>query len=192
MSNKLKVLVDVDLTLVDSKKHWLDWYFNLTGHDISNEISKDSHNIEELMHNHYDPYAFWKKPNLYDDMIPFTSSVEVLTYLHNRGCEIIFCSACFPEHENSKKMFLQRNYKFPFKFVSTKDKGAVRCDYAIDDYKKYLDDIQEGNPDAKMFHIKTDINSEGKYEYVDWYDIKKIIAKDLDVLIDTQVEEITC
>ena len=68
MSNRPVLLVDVDLTVVDSLSPWVEWYTNLTGHSIDEDIQSVSWNVENLMHNHDDPLSFWKKPDLYDNL----------------------------------------------------------------------------------------------------------------------------
>ena len=168
--------VDVDLTVVDSVTPWLEWYKKLTGHDLG-KITNDNSNVEELMHNHNDPLSFWKKGDLYDDLEPIENTVEVLRKL-SEHMDIIFVSACFPEHENSKKMFLNRNFPFMKGFISTSDKQYVKCDYFIDDYYKYVKLIYDTG--VKCYQIKTDINSEhSDIPYMDITEICEDIIKDI-------------
>jgi len=161
--------VDVDLTVVDSVKPWKQWYKNLTGHDIG-EVTRENNDIEALMHQHSDPLSFWKGP-IYDDLEAFPEAIQVLTELHNRGYRIVFISACFPEHIESKRMMLMRNFKFPHGFISTHDKEYCKVDYFIDDYSKYCGKVSQYNPDCKVFQFKTEINTNsGLYHYGSWED----------------------
>jgi len=173
---KKVVAVDVDLTVVNSAKEWARWYFNLTGHDLG-EISSENNDIETLMKNHNDPMEFWRKPDLYDNMEPIPESVVFLDKIVELGIDVVFVSACYPSHENSKRLFLKRNFKFEHGFISTSDKHFVRCDYFIDDYKKYC---RQMVGKAKVFQIVSDINSssDGEFPYVGWEEIYEAIKED--------------
>lgn len=168
------IAIDVDLTVVDSVSPWKQWYTNLTGHDLG-EITSDSNDLETLMKNHNDPLQFWRKPDLYDSMEPIKEAVLYIGLLKDLGFTIIFVSACMPEHEQSKRFFLQRNFPYMDGFISTGDKSFIRCDYFVDDYKKYC---RQMLPHADVFHIKTEINSAcDEFPYVDWYQIYNSIKE---------------
>lgn len=149
--------VDVDLTVVDTLHPWIGWYYKLTGHNVEEEMKSYEYGIEELMHNHNDPMAFWKKSDLYDDLQPIVGSKEALFHL-SKHFDIVFVSASFPEHTMSKEFFLKRHFPFMKGFVSTRQKGFVKCDYFIDDYTKYLNQVKEGNPDCVTYHFATELN----------------------------------
>lgn len=170
------VAVDVDLTVVDSVTPWKAWYTKLTGHDLGN-LTSENNDMETMMKNHSDPMKFWRQEDLYDELSPIQESVKALKKINDMGYKIIFVSACQPEHEYSKRMFLGRNFPFMAGFVSTGDKQYVTCDYFIDDYKKYCRQMMGK---AKVFHIKTEINSSsnGEFPYVDWEEIVEMIEED--------------
>lgn len=159
--------VDVDLTVVESVDPWRAWYEKLTGHDLG-EITDVNNDLQSLMHKHSDPLAFWKQKDLYDDMEAFQHAINTLSLMHEKGAIIIFVSSCFPEHESSKRMFLQRNFPFMEGFISTSDKQFVKMDYFIDDYKKNLRAVKEFQPECGCFHIQSKINSKGEFPYGDW------------------------
>lgn len=170
--------IDVDLTVVNPVPSWLEWYKSKTGHDLNDEITDQESNLETLMHRHHDPLSFWRDPNLYDELEPIENSVESITKLYDAGYKIVFISSCFPEHHNSKKLFLKRNFNFPHGFINSGDKGYVRPDIFIDDYKKYLRLVREGNPDCDCIQIQSPINSEsidGEFPYLTWDGIVKRI-----------------
>ena len=173
------IAIDVDLTVVDTVTPWKEWYTKLTGHDLG-EITSENNDLETLMKQHNDPLKFWRKPDLYDDLKPIPEAELYIHELKKLDTEIVFVSACMPEHEESKRMFLRRNFKFQHGFVSTSDKQYVKCDYFIDDYKKYCE-MMIGN--SKVFQIKTSLNSpdiEGRFPYVDWEEIYEHIKLDLE------------
>ena len=171
--------VDIDLTIVDTLTPWIEWYKKLTGNDLKNDVVGMVYNIEDLMKSHRDPLEFWRRPDLYDDLEPIPDAVEVLNELKRQGHTIIFISSCFPEHENSKRYFLQRNFDFDG-FISTSDKHFVKCDHFIDDYNKYLDKIKDFYPDTKTFRINTILNENNpsKHATGDWYDFLRFVKGD--------------
>ena len=177
---KNKVIgVDVDLTVCDVVTDWIKWYKDLTGHDISDDISTTNNDLEKVMHKHSDPLSFWKKPDLYDKTQAFPDAVKVLTGLYNDGYDIIFISSCFPEHETSKRMFCQRSFPFMAGFISTSDKQFINMDYFIDDYSKYLTKVFEYNSKVKCYHIKSDINSAKRmFDYGGWNQFDRFVRRD--------------
>jgi len=118
---------------------------------------------------HADPLIFWRDKTLYDKMEPIPEAVHYLTEL-SKTFQIVFVSACFSEHENSKRKFLDKFFPFHSGFISTSDKKFIKCDYFIDDYFKYCNQLHETG--VKTYQIKTLINS--KHEdipYMDWKEI---------------------
>jgi len=136
------IAVDVDLTVVDTLTSWVSWYRKLTGHDILDDLSSYQYRIEDIMEKHKDPLEYWRKPDLYDELIPIKGSQYYLKQL-SVDFDIIFVSHCFPEHITSKEYFLQRNFPFHKGFISTQHKEYIKCDYFIDDYSKYFDKVKE-------------------------------------------------
>lgn len=163
--------VDVDLTVAPTLKSWCDWYFTLTGHDVMNDIKEETYNLENLMHAHHSPLDYWKKHDLYDNLIPIENSKEVLLEL-SKSFDIVFVSSCVPEHIRSKEFFLKRNFPFHKGFVDTSKKGLVKLDIFIDDYKKYLDQVSSSNPNCDCIMFKSDLNkNENSYKRMDWKEI---------------------
>ena len=168
--------VDVDLTVVDAVTPWRIWYKNLTGHDIG-EVTAENNDLESLMHQHHDPLSYWRSNTLYDNLEPFPEAVKALESL-SEHVDIIFVSACFPEHEQSKRLFLKRNFPFMKGFISTHDKQYSKCDYFVDDYKKYCNQLHEVG--VKVYQIKTALNSPSDlFPYLTWEEIEQDIIKDV-------------
>lgn len=168
--------IDVDLTVVDSLSFWKNWYTKITGHDLG-EVSSENNDVETFMKYHDDPLEFWRKADLYDDMMPLTEATKYVKKLKELGLEIIFVSSCYPEHERSKRFFLQRNFPYMDGFISTSDKNYVKCDYFVDDYEKYC---RQMLGKAMVFQIKTELNSpsKGEFPYVEWWEIYEYIRED--------------
>lgn len=171
------IAVDVDETIVDVYNPWKEWYKNLTGHEIK---VQQTYNVQELMDRHEDPLVFFKNPNLYDTLKPRPDAVEVLNDL-SKEYDIVFVSHCFPEHEKSKLYFLKRNFNFDFKFISTKDKEAVKMDVFIDDNISMLNKVKEYQPDVFCIQYCSEIsvtnNDFTKCYY--WYDIEEKINEEI-------------
>ena len=166
--------IDVDLTVVDTVTPWKKWYTSLTGHDLG-EITSENNDLETLMRNHNDPLKFWRRPDLYDDLVPLEDAKKYIPLLKELGLTIIFVSTCMPEHEDSKRFFLQRHFPFMDGFVSTGDKKFVQCDYFVDDYKKNCKQLMDK---ASVYQIKSELNSPSEdYPYVTWEEIYNDIVK---------------
>ncbi len=169
------ILVDVDVTVVDTATSWADWYTTLTNHDIFEDLKGYSKNICDIMHSHHDPMEYWRKHDLYDTLEPFPNSVAVLTRLSERF-DIVFVSHCQPEHQRSKEYFLKRFFKFDYGFVSTGQKELVYCDYAIDDYHRYLQNIMKKQPDVTPIMHKTMLNvNDEEFVRMDWIEIEEFM-----------------
>lgn len=158
--------VDVDLTVVDTLTEWLNWYEQETGHEIKS-FEGLSWNIDRLMVNHKDPMSFWKQVDLYDGLKPLKNSVEVLEKL-SQNHQVVFVSQCEPEHEFSKRKFLDKYFPFSSGFVSTGDKHFVRCDIFIDDSGKMLKKFPET---VKTIMFKNILNENQLHERMDWEEI---------------------
>ena len=181
------IAVDVDLTVVEMINSWVEWYYKKTGVKLE-EFKSKTWNIEELMIHHNDPMEFWKNPNLYDEVSPIENSVEVLREL-SEDYDIVFVSHCLPEHENSKRYFIKRNFPFAKGFISTGDKGFVKCDIVIDDYIKYLSNFDDFV--VKIMH-KSFINYDSPIEGIpllEWKEIKDYI-KGGNIWEDFQVKKL--
>jgi 5'(3')-deoxyribonucleotidase len=175
-----KVLgVDVDLTVVDPVTKWIKWYEDETN---SKFVPKKNHYfIDELMVNHPSPSDFWKIDTLYDDLFPFEHSVDVLKKL-SESYDIVFVSACFPEHINSKQRFLNRYFPFASGFISTKEKQYIKMDIFIDDHTENLELVKKYQPDTKIIRFKNMFCSgnDNRFLTVDsWEDInEEFLLKD--------------
>jgi 5'(3')-deoxyribonucleotidase len=142
MKNKI-VAVDVDLTFVDSLTPWLAWFTEQTGETIKNEdgaydLVPEMKAIIARKGLDFDPFAFWLKKDLYDDLRPLKDAVDVLNETRAAGAKIIFVSLCEPEHLRSKDAFIRRFMRKNYDgFISTGEKHFVGYDVLIDDREKH-------------------------------------------------------
>ena len=198
-----RLLVDVDLTLVDSLSPWVDWFNreNLAASDARyfkhkfasaavpekylpvevefKPITKEcymSHAgdlailMRERAHPAWlhrrvyvagkwmdsptgrDPMDWWRQPDLYSQMAPLPGAFEFLTNLkaalleHYETVEIVAVTKCEPEHERSKRIFIQHHFPSLFNgFISTDEKHMLAGDCLIDDNPKYVTPCAENN-----------------------------------------------
>lgn len=137
------IVVDVDITVVQTDQEWLDWLNRVCRVDIRLEEGYlYPYDITELFSEHLpsdiNPYDFWRDRSLYHPFEPIEGSVQALESLHEAGWDVVFASHCKDRHMHSKVSFLKRNFPFMKAFLATKEKGYVRADAVVDDRVKFL------------------------------------------------------
>lgn len=179
----LIAVIDVDLTVFPSDKHWWDWMFvkmgympedfpntthRLLDYNLANEV-RDMGYTEITKINSLD---FWRQENVYDDMEPLEGSVEALRALHEQGWEIVFVSALKGNHHKSKYNALKKHFPFMDGLVGTKEKQYVRCDLAVDDRLSYLNKYAHLNASDRFLfstpYKQDGYVSTGHYLLPDW------------------------
>jgi hypothetical protein len=171
------IAIDVDLTVVDSLSHWINWFKEETG-DVGFTVPAGmSHDLGDAMRsspyakaiNGFNPMRYWGMDGIYDEMEPLPNAVEAISAIRELGNKkIVFVSHCFPGHEESKKRFLKKHFKHDG-FISTPDKWAVNYEIIIDDNPDVLKKCIAANPDRGhiQFTQVSGVNStraEGAYE----------------------------
>lgn len=161
--NKTPILIDVDLTFVDSGWPWLDWmevvYQMKADVDLMNndfqETGLFNYNLSKYFPTRcktaIDPYDFWEDPHLYDKLVPNPGAVEAIKRLHEAGYPIRFVSYCKKGHFSSKVRFLKRNCPFldldggtdGSGFWATKNKAGVKGGVIIDDRHQFLNQFED-------------------------------------------------
>lgn len=165
MVNKTKtpILVDVDLTFVDSGWPWLYWMesvyqipadFELLDKDYE-ESGLFNYNLSKYFPSRckeaIPPYEFWEDPHLYDKLKPLPGAVEAIRRLHEAGHPIRFVSYCKKGHFSSKVRFLKRHCPFldldngtdGSGFYATKVKAGVAGGVIIDDRHQFLNQFDD-------------------------------------------------
>lgn len=190
------VAVDVDLTVVDSLKPWLQWFESKTGITI-NPQSTGHYDLVPMMKTlaaekgiTIDPFSWWRQPDLYDYMVPVKGCLGAIKQMQENGLGIVFVSHCVPSHEDSKKRLLKTFFGEDMHFVSTDKKGMVAYDYIIDDQLRVLKSASDLSKslgrNAQHIHFNL-INSwvvcEEKATYIDlvsdsWKEIAQYIITD--------------
>lgn len=162
MKTKTPILVDVDLTFVDSGWPWLDWMVSVyqipADHDAMqgdlDSFGLFNYNLSKYFPNRckeaIPPYEFWEDPHLYDKLVPLPGAVEAIRRLHEAGHPIRFVSYCKKGHFSSKVRFLKRHCPFldleggeGDGFYATKYKAGVAGGIIIDDRNQFLNQFPD-------------------------------------------------
>lgn len=161
--------VDIDLTIVDTLTPWLAQFnamgYVFQEYAMQRQLEYMFRPITETCYKEfkgdlcplmmertptgygYQPMMYWRDPHLYDQLTPIRGAEEFLAGLYQglmstgkfSDVRFIAVSKCEPEHERSKRQFVEREFKDMFHgFVSTDDKHLVNLDMLIDDNPKYV------------------------------------------------------
>lgn len=195
--NKTPILIDVDLTFVDSGWPWLSWMESvyqvvpstaLMVKDF-NETGLYNYNLSKYFPTRCQeaipPYEFWEDPHLHDKLKPLPGAVDAVRRLHEAGHPIRFVSYCKKGHFSSKVRFLKRHCPFldldngtdGSGFYATKVKAGVAGGVIIDDRNQFLnqfpDDVIKIKFDTPFSQdveprINYDLTSADWKEIADW------------------------
>lgn len=197
---KTPILIDVDLTFVDSGWPWLDWMTDVYQCDPdSDAMHRDRHetglynyNLSKYFPNRckeaIPPYEFWEDPHLYDKLTPLPGAVEAIRRLHEAEHPIRFVSYCKKGHFSSKVRFLKRHCPFldldngtdGSGFYATKVKAGVSGGVIIDDRNQFLNQF----PDD-VIKVKFDTPFSQDVEPRTQYDL---VSKDWNVIAEWLLE----
>lgn len=147
-ARKKRLLVDVDLTIVNPIPKWINWLVDKTGYlpdqlipvldgqpcSVDYDITKywDRVGWYGVKPEGFDPFDFWREKHLYDDMPEIEGAVNTLNYLHTLGWEIVAVSHCKGYSMYSKVKWLKE--RIPLEgFIATKEKHLVHGDVIVDD-----------------------------------------------------------
>ena len=145
MTEKIYIVQDVDLTIVDSSAMWFKYLENIAHKKYFQMyyLEPDGDKINYDLSVYYpeltkqECFSFWKNPHLYDNAEPIIGSVDVLTNLDERF-HVTFASMAKPEHYLSKYNFIKNHFgdkmQCSWSFVSTHEKGqSLKADLVVDD-----------------------------------------------------------
>lgn len=152
------IVVDVDLTLVDTLTPWIGWWEDKTGskfdwNRVTPELSINKQLQEKMPRE--DSLEFWKDPNLYDNLVPLVGSVNALLTLKSLGYDVFFVSNCEESHVESKRRFLDKFFPFHDGLINTCQKYSIEADIYFDDHVEYVDKIIKNRPYAKVYQFVT-------------------------------------
>lgn len=200
--NKTPILVDVDLTFVDSGWPWLDWMTDVYQCDADTDAMHNdrtstgfyNYNLSKYFPNRckeaIPPYEFWEDPHLYDKLTPLPGAVDAIRRLHEAGHPIRFVSYCKKGHFSSKVRFLKRHCPFldldngtdGSGFYATKVKAGVAGGVIIDDRNQFLNQFPDDVIKIKFdTPFSQDVEPSTNYDFVskDWYGIANWLLDNL-------------
>jgi 5'(3')-deoxyribonucleotidase len=161
--------VDIDLTVVDTYTPWMRWFEEYSGRPVQNESSAYDlvPEMKELLkgtiNEGLDPFAFWRKPDLYDGLQPLPGAFTGLSVLKSRGWKVVFVSSCVPEHTGSKIRFLDKWFPWRSGFIATHEKEFVNYDVLIDDKLEHMRIGHQQRPHARHI-LFTGVRKDGTPE----------------------------
>lgn len=137
------VMIDVDLTLVDTLSPWLRWFKARTGV----ELAPNSYNVEQQMREHMfneDPMDYWREKDIYKDLMPYPLSTYTVRTLVEEGFKVVFVTwSPFTNQIASKEEWLDKHYGNDIPVIHTHHKELICADIMIDDntgmLTKFLD-----------------------------------------------------
>ena len=194
---KKKIAIDIDLTIVDVGIEWQDWLkFQYNHKDFDKFIDDcDKRQISYNLSEYFDildkeeGFYFWKNSELYDHMELLNGCYDVIKNLWQAGFEIYFVSVTEPDHMNSKKDFLVRNFDFldNINFVATDTKHCMDgCFAFIDDRMENINGIENENTLRILFDTpyKQDVESTQDYKLAkNWQDIEEFICDKMEEVL---------
>ena len=175
------IVVDVDLTLVDTLTPWVEWWEFMTdskfdwtkvGPDFSiNDQLKTKMTRKEYM-------VWWNRADLYDELKPHEGSRQLLRWYSALGYEIFFVSKCEPGHFQSKVRFLSKYFPFHSGLINTAAKHSIEADIYFEDHVDYTQKILNKRPHAKVYQFVTRDNEyqlcKGAIPLKSWSDINEL------------------
>jgi len=159
------VAVDVDLTVVDTFNPWMEWFESYTGgrkvlnEDGAYDLVPEMNRILAEIGVDLNPFDFWRKTDLYDNLEPVPGVVDVIRAMKDGGYTVVFVSSCVPEHTKSKKWFLDHHFGYA-PFIATHEKELVAYDCLIDDKLYHIKQGLKARPNA-MHILFTGVRADG-------------------------------
>ena len=175
------IVVDVDLTLVDTLTPWVEWWEFMTDSKfdwtkVGPDYSINKQLLEKMTHDEY--MVFWNKSDLYDDLVPREGALTLLRWYSALGYEIYFVSKCEPGHFKSKVRFLDKYFPFSEGLINTKHKHTIEADIYMEDHVEYTQAILDSRPHAKVYQFVTRDNEyqlcDGAEHIKEWGDISEL------------------
>jgi len=147
------VLVDVDLTIVDTGTAWLRWVNDLLGGNYTGESIGWVYEcadffvplFREKFGDSVKPTDFWNIYDLYDNLNPYSHVYNELSILRDSGYRIVFVSHVQTHHFVSKRNFIQKHFgSIADDFVTARRKyllsSGTGLDVMIDDRLEFIND----------------------------------------------------
>ena len=154
----MTVLIDVDLTLVDTLSPWLRWFKARTGVDIQ----PNSYNVENEMREHMiheEPLDYWRSKDLYKDLMPYPLSTYTVRKLVEENFDVVFVTwSPYAEQVKSKELWLTEHFGNDIPVIHTHHKELIDSDIMIDDNTQMLTKFLDRKSDRVGLKYDTALN----------------------------------
>lgn len=156
---KIKIGIDLDITLFNTDTHWLKWLMIKSNKDFNRKqyVSDSNNNKVEYNLTKYfedisseEGFKYWSDPSTYKNCDIHEGAIDVIRNLYEANCEIIFISYCMncPDQIKYKLKRLKEEFDFmlpeDFNFIPAKKKHLIKCDLLIDDRNSFLQEMSDG------------------------------------------------
>lgn len=182
------IVNDVDLCVVPSDIYWWEDLNKGYACIMALPLGRTNYDLSVYFNilDEQQRYAFWSKPDLYDDMEPSPESSEVLSQLSKDGHTILFASYCKKGHFGSKYDWLKKHFPFMNGFFATKEKEYIKADVFIDDRNDMLNNRFKENPECTLIKFDTPYTQDEElkaphYLVYNWEDIGKILTSTIHI-----------
>lgn len=197
-NDKIKIGIDLDLTIFDTDKGWLEWlHRNSINHDLSSymeDLLND--NVDYNLANYFtmkdgvDSFSYWSEESTYSDCNIVPHAKRFIQDLYEANCEIVFISYCMgcKNQIGNKIHRLKNEFDFllpeDFNFMPARKKGLVKCDLLVDDRNDFLSQMSQ---DVKLIKYNTPYrqNVPLDRDYVvcnNWHQVEDEICKWMETL----------
>ena len=144
------VMIDVDLTLVDTLSPWLRWFKARTGV----ELNPSTYNIQNQMKEHMfneDPMMYWREKDIYEGLMPYGLSTHTVRKLVDEGFKVIFVTwSPFAEQITPKESWLTKHFGNEIPVIHTHHKELIDGDIMIDDNIEMISKFLSRDPQQRV------------------------------------------
>ncbi len=177
------IMVDVDMTLVDTVSGWLRWF------EIRSGVTIDPtrYHLEKLMEGHIneDPLNYWRQKDMYETLSPYDKSVSTIRRLVDAGFDLVFVTwSPYNGQIRAKDKWLAEHYGADIPVVHTDLKHYVDCDIMIDDNEWMIRDVLKRRAGTEILKMETTMNKDYHGEGTErvltmrnWEDIQEYFHK---------------
>lgn len=199
MKNPFLIALDIDnVVFEDVLEHWVD-FMTEDDHNFNRfydkkilydaMIESKEYNMEPIFNSFglYDCRKFWKLRDLYTHykISPSFKCIKVIDKWKSLGYDVIFISACYPEHYGDKQRRLQEFFP-DVPFFSGWAKKFMRANVFVDDKPSTCESVAEYDPEVNVIQFMSRCQNLQRYD-VEYKNVTVIKSWDA---LDRKVDEI--
>lgn len=159
------VMIDVDLTLVDTLSPWLRWFKARTGIELEANTYELSTQMAKYMI-HECPMSYWREKGVYEGLMPYPASTYTVRKLVDNGFRVVFVTwSPYPDQIAPKEQWLTKHYGNDIPVIHTEHKHLIDADIMIDDNPKMLSEFLEARSGRVALKYDTRLNQNWSAPY---------------------------